>query len=171
MRSIGRITPLHQPGPVMQSPGNGAGFPTNYILHDQSIALGWTDTISKEHGQYGTFWISAHVLAQRPDWRAGGAISSFLAARTGRAFRKLRGASASRHLKKADLQALADPTIVPSIKWHQTYQLLEALYWVKGLHSLQFGYEYHQDALNFFDIEAPQGIVYNSGIYTQHQRI
>ena len=47
-----------------------------------------------------------------------------------------------------------------------TYQLLEALYWVKGLHSVQFGYEYHQDALNFFDIEAPQGIVYNSGIYS-----
>jgi len=36
----------------------------------------------------------------------------------------------------------------------------------KGSHSLQFGYEYHQDALNFFDIEAPQGIVYNSGIYS-----
>ena len=27
--------------------GNGAGFPTNYILHDQSVALGWTDTVSK----------------------------------------------------------------------------------------------------------------------------
>ena len=48
----------------------------------------------------------------------------------------------------------------------QTYQLLDAVYWLKGKHSFQFGYEYHQDALNFFDIQAPQGIIYNNGIFT-----
>lgn len=145
--------------------GNGAGFPTNYILHDQSVALGWTDTFSNtkvntvHFGYLRTFSHSDPIGVQVGQSQA----SSLLG---------LQGVPQNPWsfgippFEQSGLTSIGGSYYRPQYQVAQTYQILEALYWIKGAHSMQFGYEYHQDALNFFDIEAPQGIVYNSGIYS-----
>jgi hypothetical protein len=46
------------------------------------------------------------------------------------------------------------------------WQFIDDVYKLVGRHSLQFGYEYHENSLNFFDLEAPQGAILATGIYT-----
>ncbi len=46
------------------------------------------------------------------------------------------------------------------------WQFIDDVYKLVGRHSLQFGYEYHENSLNFFDLEAPQGAILGTGIYT-----
>lgn len=145
--------------------GNGAGFPTNYILHDQSVALGWTDTVKQDlvntahFGYLRTYSHSNPVGVQVGQSQAASLLG-------------LQGVPQNPWsfgippFEESGLTSIGGSYYRPQYQVAQTYQILEALYWMKGLHSFQFGYEYHQDALNFFDIEAPQGIIYNSGIYT-----
>jgi len=145
--------------------GNGAGFPTNYILHDQSVALGWTDTLTANKvntlhfGYLRTYSHSDPVGVQVGQSQAASLLG-------------LQGVPQNPWsfgippFEQSGLTSIGGSYYRPQYQVAQTYQLLEAFYWNKGSHSMQFGYEYHQDALNFFDIEAPQGIVYNSGIYT-----
>jgi len=145
--------------------GNGAGFPTNYILHDQSVALGWTDTMTKDKvntlhfGYLRTYSHSDPVGVQVGQSQAVSVLG-------------LQGVPQNPWsfgippFEQSGLTSIGGSYYRPQYQVAQTYQLLEAFYWNKGSHSMQFGYEYHQDALNFFDIEAPQGIAYNSGIYT-----
>ena len=145
--------------------GNGAGFPTNYILHDQSVALGWTDTfrnnkVNTVHfGYLRTYSHSNPIGVQVGQSQAASLLG-------------LQGVPQNPWsfgippFEESGLTSIGGSYYRPQYQVAQTYQLLEAFYWNKGSHSLQFGYEYHQDALNFFDIEAPQGIVYNSGIYS-----
>ena len=145
--------------------GNGAGFPTNYILHDQSVALGWTDTLTKDKvntlhfGYLRTYSHSDPVGVQVGQSQAVSVLG-------------LQGVPQNPWsfgippFEQSGLTSIGGSYYRPQYQVAQTYQLLEAFYWNKGSHSMQFGYEYHQDALNFFDIEAPQGIAYNSGIYT-----
>ncbi len=54
----------------------------------------------------------------------------------------------------------------PGYQVTQVFQFVDDLYKLLGKHSLQFGYEFHQNSLNFFDIEAPQGTITSSGIYS-----
>jgi len=145
--------------------GNGAGFPTNYILHDQSVALGWTDSLTKNKvntlhfGYLRTYSHSDPIGVQVGTSQAASLLG-------------LQGVPQNPWsfgippFEQSGLTSIGGSYYRPQYQVAQTFQILEAFYWTKGSHSLQFGYEYHQDALNFFDIEAPQGIVYNSGIYT-----
>jgi carboxypeptidase family protein/TonB-dependent receptor-like protein len=145
--------------------GNGANFPTAYILHDQSVALGWTATLPSNKvntvhfGYLRTFAHSDPIGVQVGQSQAASLLG-------------LQGVPQNPWsfgippFEESGFTAIGGSYYRPQYQVAQTYQILEAFYWNKGAHSLQFGYEYHQDALNFFDIEAPQGIVYNSGIYT-----
>jgi hypothetical protein len=145
--------------------GNGAGFPTSYILHDQSVALGWTHTLSKNKvntvhfGYLRTFSHSDPIGVTVGQSQAASLIGLQGVPQNPWAF-------GIPPFEQSGFTSIGGSYYRPQYQVAQTYQLLEALYWIKGAHSFQFGYEYHQDALNFFDIEAPQGIVYNSGIYT-----
>ncbi len=145
--------------------GNGANFPTAYILHDQSVALGWTDTLSKNKvntvhfGYLRTFAHSDPVGVPVGKSQAATLIGLQGVPQTPWSF-------GIPPFEESGFTAIGGSYYRPQYQVAQTYQILEAFYWIKGTHSLQFGYEYHQDALNFFDIEAPQGIVYDSGIYT-----
>jgi hypothetical protein len=145
--------------------GNGAGFPTNYILHDQSVALGWTDSLTKNKvntvhfGYLRTYSHSNPIGVQVGTSQASSLIGLQGVPQTPWSF-------GIPPFEESGFTSIGGSYYRPQYQVAQTYQLMESLYWIKGLHSMQFGYEYHQDALNFFDIEAPQGIVYNSGIYT-----
>lgn len=145
--------------------GNGANFPTNYILHDQSVALGWTDTLSKNKVNTVHFgYLRTYAHSDPVGVTVGQSQAATLLG--------LKGVPQNPWsfgippFEESGFTAIGGSYYRPQYQVAQTYQILEAFYWIKGTHSMQFGYEYHQDALNFFDIEAPQGIVYNSGIYT-----
>ena len=45
-------------------------------------------------------------------------------------------------------------------------QATDNLIWLRGRHSLKFGYQYYRLNNSFLDIEAPQGVLTASGIYT-----
>jgi hypothetical protein len=145
--------------------GNGAGFPTNYILHDQSVALGWTDTLTKDKvntvhfGYLRTYSHSDPIGVQVGQSQAASLLGLQGVPQTPWSF-------GIPPFEESGLTSIGGSYYRPQYQVAQTYQLLEAFYWTKASHSIQLGYEYHQDALNFFDIEAPQGIVYNSGIYS-----
>jgi hypothetical protein len=154
------------PAPWTSNPvaGNGSGFPTTYILHDQSVALGWTDTVRSNLVN------TAHVGFLRTYSHSdpiGLTDGVSLASTIG-----LKGVPNNPEVtgippfQVSGVNAIGSAYYRPQYQVAQTYQFLDAIYWLKGKHSFQFGYEYHQDALNFFDIQAPQGIIYNNGIYT-----
>jgi hypothetical protein len=145
--------------------GNGAGFPTQYILHDQSVALGWTDSMRQNLVNTVHFGFLRTYSHSNP-------IGVQVGTSQAMSLLGLQGVPQNPWVfgippfQESGFTSIGGSYYRPQYQVAQTYQLLEALYWTKGQHSLQFGYEYHQDALNFFDIQSPQGIIYNSGIYT-----
>jgi len=48
-------------------------------------------------------------------------------------------------------------------------QTTDNLIWLRGRHSLKFGYQYYRLNNSFLDIEAPQGVLTASGIYTNNK--
>jgi Carboxypeptidase regulatory-like domain len=154
------------PAPWTANPvaGNGSGFPTKYILHDQSVALGWTDNlrtnlVNTAHVGYLRTFSHSDPIGLTDGVSDAGQIG-------------LNGVPNNPEVtgippfQESGINSIGSAYYRPQYQVAQTYQLLDSLYWLKGKHSYQFGYEYHQDALNFFDIQAPQGIIYNSGIFT-----
>ena len=145
--------------------GNGSGFPTNYILHDQSVALGWTKTINSN------LLNTAHVGYLRT-YAHSNPVGVTVGQSQAASLLGLQGVPTNPWafgippFQESGLTSIGGSYYRPQYQVAQTYQILEALYWTKGSHAMQFGYEYHQDALNFFDIQSPQGIIYNSGIYS-----
>ncbi len=59
----------------------------------------------------------------------------------------------------------------PQFQVAQVYQAIDDLYKLIGNHSLQFGYEYHENSLNFFDLEAPQGVILAEGRLHRYARL
>ena len=154
------------PAPWTSNPiaGNGSGFPTTYILHDQSVALGWTYTpknnlVNTAHAGYLRTYSHSDPIGLTDGVSDASQIG-------------LKGVPQNPEVtgippfEESGINSIGSAYYRPQYQVAQTYQLLDSLYLLKGRHSYQFGYEYHQDALNFFDMEAPQGIIYNSGIYT-----
>jgi hypothetical protein len=145
--------------------GNGAGFPTQYILHDQSIAVGWTRTVKQNI-------VNTAHLGYLRTYSHSNPVGVTVGQSQAASLLGMQGVPQNPWsfgippFEQSGLTSIGGSYYRPQYQVAQTYQILEALYWMKGQHSFQFGYEFHQDALNFFDIEAPQGIVYNSGIYT-----
>lgn len=54
----------------------------------------------------------------------------------------------------------------PQYQVAQVWQLLDTLTWLKGNHSLKFGYEHRHNSDNFLDIQSPQGQITAAGIFT-----
>ncbi len=54
----------------------------------------------------------------------------------------------------------------PQFQISQAWNFIDNLNWLKGSHSFKFGYQYLKHADNFFDIEAPQGLLAETGAVT-----
>ena len=63
-------------------------------------------------------------------------------------------------------QAIGSSRWRPQSQVSRVYQLTDNLNWLKGRHSFKFGYQYYRLNSSFLDIEAPQGVLTASGIYT-----
>jgi hypothetical protein len=155
------------PAPWTSNPvaGNGSGFPTTYILHDQSVALGWTYTPKNDLVNTAHFgYLRTYSHSDPIGLTDGVSLAASLIGLQG--VPQNPESTGIPPFQVSGVNAIGSAYYRPQYQVAQTYQLLDAVYWLKGRHSYQFGYEYHQDALNFFDIQAPQGIIYNSGIFT-----
>lgn len=153
-------TPMWTGNPIA---GNG-NFSTQYILHDQSLALGWTYTPSSNTVNTAHFGFLRDFAHSDPvDLQLG--VSD--APKFG-----LNGVPVTPETAGIPpnyifgLQTIGSSIYRPQFQVAQVYQFVDDYYRLIGKHSLQFGYEYHENSLNFFDIEAPQGTWFSEGIYT-----
>ena len=143
--------------------GNG-DFSTQYILHDQSVALGWTYTPSS------SLVNSAHFGFLR-DYSHSDPIGLTLGESAAPQF-GLTGIPVTPEtaglppMYVFGLTTLGSSIYRPQFQVAQVWQFVDDVYLLKGNHSLQFGYEFHENSLNFFDLEAPQGAILTEGIYT-----
>ena len=146
--------------------GNG-GFATDYNIHNQGLALGWTFTLSSSSVNEARFGFSRDYAHSDP---IGLTLGQSAAATYG-----LSGIPASPYTVGlpptviASMVTLGVDRYRPQFQVPQVWQFIDTFNYLKGKHSLMFGYEYHRDTNLFLDLQAPQGYIGTSGIYTQKQ--
>lgn len=153
-------SPLWTANPIV---GNG-DFSTEYILHNQSLALGWTYTPNSSLVNQAHFGFLRDYSHSDP---VGLTLGKSLAPNYG--LNGIPDNAESAGLPPIyifGLTTLGSSIYRPQFQVSQVWQFIDDVYKLVGKHSLQFGYEYHRNTLNFFDLEAPQGVILATGIYT-----
>ena len=64
------------------------------------------------------------------------------------------------------LQRLGSSPWRPQSQLSKVQQILDSLSWLRGNHSLKFGYEFRRQGVDFVDLRSPQGEITAAGIYT-----
>lgn len=153
-------SPLWTANPVV---GNGE-FSTDYVLHNQSLALGWTYTPSSSLVNQAHFGFLRDFSQSNP---VGLTLGKSLAPQYGLTGVPNNAESAGLPpIYIFGLTTMGSSIYRPQFQVSQVWQFIDDVYKLIGKHSLQFGYEYHRNTLNFFDLEAPQGAILDQGIYT-----
>lgn len=153
-------SPLWTSNPIA---GNGE-FSTEYILHDQSLALGWTTTPNSSLVNTAHFGYLRDFSHSDP---VGLTLGVSDAPKFGLAGIPVNPETAGIPPNYIfGLTTIGSSIYRPQFQVAQVYQVVDDLYKLIGKHSLQFGYEYHENSLNFFDLEAPQGVILAEGDYT-----
>lgn len=143
--------------------GNG-NFATQYNIVGKSVALSWTDVLSP-----------SMVNELRGGFTRDNAHSDALGLQPGvstAAQYGLTGIPAGPFdqgippINISGLQRLGTAPWRPQVQIAQVWQLLDTLSWLKGDHSLKFGYELRHESDNFLDAESLQGQISSTGIYT-----
>lgn len=143
--------------------GNGE-FSTDYILHDQSLALGWTMTPSSSLLNTAHFGYLRDFAHSDPVGLPLGVSDAPQFGLTGVPVTPYSSGIPANYV--FPLTTIGTPIYRPQFQVAQVYQAIDDVYKLIGRHSLQFGYEYHENSLNFFDLEAPQGAILAEGVYT-----
>ncbi|MBT9330592.1 TonB-dependent receptor [Paracidobacterium acidisoli] len=144
--------------------GNG-DFSTQYILHDQSLALGWVYTPSSSLVNSAHFGFLRDYSHSDP---VGLTLGQSAAPQFGLTGIPVNPETAGLPpMYDFGLTTLGSSIYRPQFQVAQVWQFADDIYKLIGNHSLQFGYEYHENSLNFFDLEAPQGVILAEGVYTQ----
>lgn len=153
-------SPLWTSNPIA---GNG-DFSTQYILHDQSLALGWTITPNS------SLVNTAHFGYLR-DFSHSDPVGLQLGVSDAPTF-GLNGIPVNPETAGIPpnyvfgLTTIGSSIYRPQFQVAQVFQAVDDVYKLVGKHSLQFGYEYHENSLNFFDLEAPQGVILAEGNFS-----
>jgi hypothetical protein len=143
--------------------GNG-NFATQYGITGKSVALSWTDAIS-----------SAMVNELRAGFTRDNANSNPIGVTLGKsnaADYGLTGIPAGPFnaglppINITGLTRMGTAPWRPQVQVAQVWQLLDNLSWLKGEHSLKFGFESRHTSDNFLDAQSLQGQITSSGIYT-----
>jgi Carboxypeptidase regulatory-like domain/TonB dependent receptor len=149
--------------------GNGVvgsgNFATQYRIHTQSLALGWTRTLSNSKLNDLRFGFSRDYAHSDPiGVSLGKSQAQALIGLTG-----IPDGPGSAGLPPIEINGL---TRIGTSPWRPQYQISQAwnivenLTWLKGSHSFKFGYQYLKRSDNFLDLRAPQGELQTDGIYT-----
>ncbi len=145
--------------------GNG-NFATQYRIHSQSLALSWNDALSTTMLNQLRFGFNRVFAHSDP---IGVQLGKSLAANYG-----LNGIPAgpnSAGLPPIDIAGvvrLGTAPWRPQFQVSQVWQAIDTLSLLRGNHSYEFGYEFHDATDNFLDIRNLQGNVGASGIYTSN---
>jgi hypothetical protein len=143
--------------------GNG-NFATQYHIYAKSVALSWTDVISP-----------TLVNELRGGFTRDNAHSDALGLQVGTSAAStygLTGIPANPFnegippINISGLQRLGTAPWRPQAQIAQVWQLLDTLSWLKGNHSVKFGFEKRHTSDNFLDAQSPQGQITSAGIYT-----
>jgi Carboxypeptidase regulatory-like domain/TonB dependent receptor len=144
--------------------GNG-NFATQYRWHQQSVALGWTHTLSNSLVNDLRFGFSRDYAHSDPNGLTVGTSE----AESAIGLSGIPNGPGSAGIPPFFISGL---TTEGSAAWRPQYQisqgwnLVENLNWLKGTHSFKFGYQYLRRSDNFLDIEAPQGLILETGVVT-----
>jgi hypothetical protein len=153
-------SPLWTANPIV---GNGE-FSTQYILHNQSVALGWTYTPSSSLVNQAHFGFLRDFSHSDPVGLTLGQSAAPAYGLTGIPVNPETAGLPPIYI--FGLTNLGSSIYRPQFQVSQVWQYIDDVYKLVGKHSLQLGYEYHRNTLNFFDLEAPQGAILSTGIYT-----
>ncbi|MGJ5816274.1 TonB-dependent receptor [Paludibaculum fermentans] len=143
--------------------GNG-NFATQYRIRGRSLALSWTDTLS-----------SSMLNEMRAGFNRDYAHSDPIGVELGKSFASDYGltgipvtpnSSGLPPINISGLTRMGTSPWRPQFQVAQVWQFLDNFSWLKGSHSLKFGYEHRHTSNNFLDLQSPQGQMTASGIYT-----
>jgi hypothetical protein len=143
--------------------GNG-NFATQYLIHGQLASISWEDTLSND------MLNSFHLGFTRDNAHSnplGIALGTSAAPQFG-----LQGIPTGPNtaglppIYISGLETMGTAPWRPQFQVSQDWQLVDSLDWLRGTHSLKFGYQYLHTSDNFLDIEAPQGVMFATGIYS-----
>jgi hypothetical protein len=160
-RHVNKQDPLWTSNPLI---GNG-NFATQYRWHQQSVALGWTHTLSNSLVNDVRFGFSRDYAHSDPNGLTVGTSE----AESAIGLSGIPNGPGSAGIPPFFISGL---TTEGSAAWRPQYQisqgwnLVENLNWLKGTHSFKFGYQYLRRSDNFLDIEAPQGLILETGVVT-----
>lgn len=160
-RHVNKQDPLWTSNPVI---GNGS-FATQYRWHQQSLALGWTHTLSNSLVNDLRFGFSRDNAHSDPNGLTVGTSE----AESEIGLSGIPDGPGSAGIPPFFISGL---TTEGSAAWRPQYQIsqgwnvVENLNWLKGTHSFKFGYQYLRRSDNFLDIEAPQGLILETGVVT-----
>ena len=143
--------------------GNG-NFATQYKLRGQSVALAWTDTINPHLLNQLRFGFNRMNAHSDP---IGLELGKSLAADYGLTGIPIGpGTAGIPPINISGLTRLGSSPWRPQYQISQVWQVLDNLSWLKSTHSLQFGFEWRRQSVNFLDTRAPQGELFSNGIYS-----
>ena len=143
--------------------GNG-NFATQYHIIGKSVALSWTNVLSP-----------SLVNELRGGFTRDNAHSDALGLQPGVSQAPQFGLTGIPSgpfdqgippINISGLQRLGTAPWRPQVQIAQVWQLLDTLSWLKGNHSLKFGYELRHQSNNFLDAQSLQGQMSATGIYT-----
>lgn len=143
--------------------GNG-NFATQYYIIGKSVALSWTDVLSPSivnelRGGFTRDNAHSNALGLQP-----GSSDASQFGLTGIPAGPFDQGIPPTNI--SGLQRLGTAPWRPQVQISQVWQLLDTLSWLKGNHSLKFGYELRHESDNFLDAESLQGQISSTGIYT-----
>jgi Carboxypeptidase regulatory-like domain/TonB dependent receptor len=144
----------------------GSGnFATQYRIHTQSFALGWTRTLSNSMVNDARFGFSRDYAHSDPiGVNLGSSQAQSLIGLTG--IPNGAGSGGLPPIEINGLQRIGTSPWRPQFQISQAWNIIENLSWLKGSHSFKFGYQYLKRGDNFLDLRAPQGELQTNGIYT-----
>lgn len=160
-RHVNRQDPRWTGNPLI---GQG-NFATQYRWHQQAIAMGWTHSLSNAMVNDLRFGFNRDYAHSDPNGLAVGTSQ----AETAIGLSGIPNGPGSAGIPPFFIGGL---TTEGSAAWRPQYQisqawnLVENLNWLKGTHSFKFGYQYLRRSDNFLDIEAPEGLILETGVIT-----
>jgi hypothetical protein len=144
--------------------GNG-GFATDYNIRNQGLALGLTTVLSSTAVNQLRFGWSRDSAHSNP---IGVTLGTSAAGDVG-----LTGIPASPYTAglppiniSGGFRRIGVDLFRPQFQAAQVWQVLDNFTKLIGTHSLMFGYEFHENTVNFLDLTAPQGYMGFSGIFS-----
>src|SRR6266852_2901727 len=144
----------------------GSGnFATQYRIHTQSLALGWTRTLSSALVNDARFGFSRDYAHSDPiGVTLGTSQAESLIGLTG--IPDGPGSGGLPPIEINGLQRIGTSPWRPQFQISQGWNIIDNLSWLKGSHSFKFGYQFLKRTDNFLDLRAPQGELQTDGVYT-----